>query len=222
MIALIKLFVWNDPLQVNEVFSSVKLFLVLSGIYFVVQCVYETFGDYLKGVLLSEWAVNHKIDFGSTISTSLKKNFDALSLEEAEEELHATKLCIRSALYSKDFITRSKIKVLSIVRICLAAVAVIFAYFFCVNNVEVYMQAELWKSEILNTGGFEFSMMKDWWLLISAVIIGATYFFFEFYIDAVEEKAIKTWFTKNLPDRMADYEKYAKAVERYFAEREDR
>ena len=210
-IAAFQLLFWNDVFKADETFSNIKTMLVFAAVFFVLQSAYYSLGNFYKTLLLSAWCVGEKVDFKFVLTTTLKKNFDAMTLDEASEELGGAQWCIIAATYAQNAILRYKQKKLNIIKVCFVVVSAIFLLLFAFKNIEIYMQAEIWKSDILGTTGFEFSMIEDWILLIISAVAYIVRLFLNKLIDKNEEKACDAWVSENIPDCVEEYSKYAKA-----------
>ena len=224
-IAAFQLLSWNnDVFKAEETFSNIKTMLTFAAVFFVLQSVYNSLGNFYKTILLSAWCVGKKVDFKFVLSTTLKKNFDAMTLDEAGEELGGAQWCIIAATYAQNAILRYKQKKLNIIKVCFVVVSAIFLLVFALKNIEIYMQAEIWKSDILGTTGFEFSMIEDWILLIISAVAYIVRLFLNKLIDKNEEKACDAWVSENLSDCAKEYSKYAKAesMAEYFLKRAEK
>lgn len=207
-IAVIKLLLWDDILVATETFSSIKTLLVFFVIFYVVQCAYSNFGEYGKTMMLSIWCVGNNIDINSVLRTTLQMDFDAMTLDNVAEELGGSQWCLRSAAYSKDVLLRTNIKKYNIIKLCLAAVTAIMLVVFFVTNVEIYMAAEILKSDAFGIEGWSFSKIENWWALIVAAISFIVNHFLSKHTEKIEEKANNDYVKQNLPDCFESYQKY--------------
>ncbi len=224
LLAILKLTGWSDPFEADSVLSGIKTYLAFAIVFFIVGSAEKLYSPSLKGVMMSNWCRSNGLNLKTAISNGIQTDFDAIPLKDAETELDSLGQCIKAAFYTDENTSRSKLMGLRILPLAVSLVSAILLYSFLTKNVEIYMRAELMKSDILNIPGFEFSMIENWWLAIAAAVIYIVIVpILEKYTGNTEESAIEAWFVQSFPEHEALYQKYGKAFAReaYLIKREE-
>ena len=223
LLAILKLTGWSDPFEADNVLSGIKTYLVFAIVFFIVGASENLFSPSLKGMMMSNWCRSNGLNLKTAISSGIQTDFDAIPLKDVETELDSLGQCIKAGFYSDENASHSKLIGFRIASLAVTLVSAILLYSFLTKNVEIYMRAELMKSDILNIPGFEFSMIENWWLAIAAVVIYIVIVsMLEHYTESIEEAAIESWFVQNFPEHEALYQKYGKksSIAKYLIKRE--
>lgn len=223
LLAILKLTGWSDPFEADSVLSGIKTYLVFAVVFFMVGASENLFAPSLKGMMMSNWCRSNGLNLKTAIINGIQTDFDAIPTKDAETELDYLGQCIKAEFYTNENASRSKLMGFRIASLAASLVPAILLYSFLTKNVEIYMRAELMKSDILNIPGFEFSMIENWWLVIAAAVIYIVIVpMLKKYVKSIEEAAIESWFVQSFPEHEALYQKYGKAsgVEVYLLKRE--
>lgn len=221
--AVIKLLTWNastDFDKTSDLRDGIKTLLILAGVSYVGSNIYAWFIYTIKRrESFLGWSDSNHIDLPLLISNSLDLNFDSMVLEKALDYISSIEYCLSAVIYKKNYVLLEKEKKYRTVSTILSVGAVIFLYMFLFNNAEIYIQAELWKSDIMGKPGFKFSMMEDWWMLIAGIVLLVFESICNNIFDNLESKERDNWVKKNMPNQTSRYTKYIKKSIDYTVQR---
>ncbi len=210
-IAVILLLTWDNILTMSSTMKNVKTLIVFAAIFYALFAAYSPLGEHLKYILLAKWCGRKGVKYENVISNSLKMDFDAMSVEAASEELGGLQWTISAASYAKNPIQRAKRQNTAIFMTICGIVEALFLGLFLSKNAEIFMAARVVESDILGIKGFEFSMIKDWWMLIVFAIGVLAYKISDMYFDKIAERERANWTRKNLPDLMPKFSRYVES-----------
>ena len=210
--AVVKLLTWDsvtDLAETSDLRDNIQLLLILAGISYVGSNIYAYFIFTVKRrESFLDWSKSNNVSLPSMITSTIDMDFDAMTLEKALDYISSAEYCLLAEIYKKNFILLSKEKKYRAMSTVLSAVAVVFLYMFLFNNAEIYIQAELFKSDLLGNPGFKFSMMEDWWMLIAGVVFMVLESFVNGFYDKSEKKECEKWINKNAPEYIESYKKW--------------
>ena len=216
VVAIVTLVVWSNKdgatmiTEYENTFSNSKFYFALFGVFYVLLSIHNNLGTMISQSSFKKWLSFQKIDLNRLIKDSFNFDKSNMAIYESAEYFSTIEFAIQTSVYSEDIILKSKQRIQGIIKVGFSFVFAILMVWFFISNAEVYTKAELWKNDMLGIGGFEFSMIENWWLVICAVvvfIIGSIY-------SGKTEKQKKidqdAWVKKNLPDCFSLYEKHIK------------
>ena len=217
IVAIVNLAVWSGKdgimmvAEYKNTFSNTTVCFVLFGVFIVLTSVYENLRWIILQNNFKNWVSFQKIDLKQLIEDSFNFDKKNMAVYEFAELIGDIKFAIGTSVYSEDIILKSKQRTQSIISIVFSSVFAVLMTWFFISNVEVYMVAELLKSDLLGTGGFKFSMLENWWLAICAAIVYVSGSIYD-KITGKQDKIIQsTWVEKNLPQYVGLYNKYIKS-----------
>ena len=196
--AIVKLMQWDNFLSSAETFESIKTLIIFSAIFYSVYSVYDAFASHCKEKLLSSWCMSNKINLKDSIRTTLQTDFDSMSVECGLTELTPCILCLHATMSYNGTSENSKINRIIVTNIILGIARAILLAVFLIKNIEIYMVAKMFETEA--SGGWEVSMVEDWWLLIATAATAIVWYLLVKLAEKTKRSACVNYIHQNLPE----------------------
>lgn len=218
--AVIKLFNWNNKLsdlenimKTEEIYELVKKLLVLSITFGIAEKIYEDIEPTLTGVRFAIWANIRKINLSEVIKTTFSTDYRNTVEEEKDNISEDLIMTINSAFLSGNYSAKNKRIINHVVNAFFATVGYIFIYLFAVKNIEIFMQAELLQSDVMNNSGWSLSLIEGWWqLIVGIIILIFGYIYRTIVINRLNDQRGE-WIKKTMPEYHENYRKIASNVD---------
>lgn len=212
IIAATKLINWHKNMTINysNTLSSIKTCLIFLAIFDVVSNMYDVIAPILSKKDFLSWIKNKGINLRNLIDTSFSQDFENMIPDDMLKNAVSLQNSIDCEIYDADITVKSKTITSAIIIIFIESLISILICIFTCTNVEIYMSAELWRSDTFNTPGFDISMISNWWLLILSGIIFVGKLVYSSIYEKQCESIKENWIRKNMPNNIDKYQIYIK------------
>ena len=197
----------------EEIYATIKTFIGLFAACWAIEKICDDICPTLNGALLGLWANIRKINLTEVIQTTFSADYREAVEKEKKSIFKDLKFIIYAAFLSNNYLEKNKRLVNHAVYIVFEIVACIFLGSFLVQNIELFMQAELLKSDILNNSGWSISLIESWWKPIAGIVLLVGAFFYRELVLSKLEKQRDAWIQKTMPEHYENYKKNALNVD---------
>ena len=197
----------DNLLSADTVLKDLKHIFVFILIFSTCSVIVDQLNPYIDAALFSTWAKERKINLSNLINISFSNNFDGKVVEQIEKEATELKLIVNAEYIKNDIFNRSKRIAIYIITTVIYVISGLFFMWFGLDNIEIFMRAELSKSEILNIPGWSFSMI-EWKNLIFTGLFAIAYHILRYLGKKYVERLRSDWIKKNYSEHSYKYEKY--------------
>lgn len=211
----------NNMLTVNytSVLSSINERFIFLVILSAIATLYDDFRKVFFWKSFLNWIKYKNISLKELINNSVSQNFSKMIPEEVKKQAMPIKYALDTELYDTDIVLKNNIITFGIIDFLHTLISSFMIYGFISKNLEIYMTAELWKSDLLGIAGWSFSMIEDWWIVIVVVAFGVIMSIYERSVDKKIEKTRKKWIECHMPNNAYKYEKYIENPDGYIIDK---
>jgi len=219
-IAIIKLHNWNSNLSDVNVFlktetirKSVNTLFIFFVIFITAENIFDSIWTTLSCTMLSNWAGMRKINLITTIKTSFFRREQKMDKKERECLEKDLKFTLNAAFMKDEYLIKNKRIIDHVVNAIAIIIADIFVCSFVFENVKVFMQAQMLKSDMLNISGWELAVVESWWkLAVGVVIIIAMNFYGKYSLSNMRHQR-EEWLKKTMPEHKGRYKNLSQGSE---------
>ena len=213
VIAYFKLKNWTESYMemvttYKDTISSITTLTVIACILFFVGTIFDVFDQKSELEGLSLWAKGRNSSLKEIIIHTLSMDLSKKKPERLDDISRAMVYALNSELYDTSVSSKRRFSGWIAMRLICSLAFSVGALFFILHNLEIYMTAELFKSDRFDIPGFSFSMIENWWLLGIAVGSSVIKGFYNFYIKKISKKDRRDWVKQNHPEGLEAYDKY--------------
>lgn len=187
-------------LNVNDIFDTTKTLWIFVAIFGILSSICKEIESSLTSTMLSTWAGIKKISFVEVIKNTFLVDYSKTVEEEKEKADKDLRFVVDTAFFSSDYLSKNKRIISHVIVAMLNTAYTILFCVFLIHNLEIFLKAEILKSDILGIKGWSFSMIENWWQPVAGVVlIIAEYIYKKIQKNQMDKKRVE-WFEKNLPD----------------------
>ncbi len=223
-VGLAKMMSWlNSPdlFTYEDSLSSIKT-LFIAGI--VLNFIKDTFKEDGKATLeildYTTWSKSRGVVLRDVIDHTLSSKFEEMTDSDIKKERIALDKAIECEIYGTNGSKKNANLAYVIVMVAVSGIGHLFGYLFFAEILEKMFAAKLLESEALGIGGFDWSMIQNWWYAVVFVVFLVIDLIADSAINAARSKDRNAWIEENLPSKKDVYKNHIKNIDKYLTNRE--
>ncbi len=207
-----KLLDWNKTpanmlLTAKDLHSDCMTLLTFAMIFIVVGAILDVAEKKARVQQYVNKARENKTTLPQIIENTLSIDYSKKSRDYADDQSQNLRDIINADIYERSVDAKNRFMSCSVFKIVLSVVISVCLYFFIQHNIEVFMTAELFKSDMLNIPGWSWERIEEWWLLVVVCVAVIIIKVLDKTIE-ISEKKRSEWIKKEFPDGYETYDKH--------------
>ena len=155
-----------------------------------------------------DMAKTKKLSLQQVAENTLDVDYKKKNHEYADDQADGLSEILNAELYQNDPASKKRFYNWTTISIFLRLITCVLLFLFIDHNVDIYMQAELLKSDLLNIPGGSLDAVEKWWMPVVAVIVEIINKTYTRITKKSSAKQRREWVSKQFPEKLPVYDKY--------------